>query len=389
MGTQRPQLRELVICSLEAWDEVWRRNQFLADALLRRSSDLRVLFVEPPTDALFDLARLKAPARPGLTRLREDGRLYSFRPLKPLPRRLGSYSDHSLCNQVVRAASRLNLARPTFWLNDVTYAPLITRMNWPTVYDVTDDWLLAPVAAREVARLTALDKVAIADAQAVVVCSTALAATRGATRKVIVVHNAVDAEHFQRPRPRPRDFPAGPVAVYVGTLHESRLDADLVVKVARASPHATILLVGPDALSAVTRKKLCAERNVLILGARPYQEIPGYLQHADVVCVPHLVTPFTDSLDPIKAYECVAVGTPTIATPVAGFREIADQVTVVGRDKFPRVVAARLAGPPRPSDRGHASRNARWANWADRASEFEAVLLDVSASADLASSHAK
>ena len=47
--------------------------------------------------------------------------------------------------------------------------------------------------------------------------------------------------------------------------------------------------------------------NVHLLGARPYEDVPAYLQHADVVIVPHRVSPFTESLDPIKAYECLAI----------------------------------------------------------------------------------
>ena len=43
-------MSDLVVCSLEPWDDVWRRNQFLVDGLLRRDPDLRVLFVEPPSD---------------------------------------------------------------------------------------------------------------------------------------------------------------------------------------------------------------------------------------------------------------------------------------------------------------------------------------------------
>ncbi len=41
----------------------------------------------------------------------------------------------------------------------------------------------------------------------------------------------------------------------------------------------------------------------MLLGARPSADVPAYLQHADVLVVPHIVTPFTDSLDPIKLYE--------------------------------------------------------------------------------------
>jgi glycosyltransferase involved in cell wall biosynthesis len=70
--------------------------------------------------------------------------------------------------------------------------------------------------------------------------------------------------------------------------------------------------------------------------------VPAYLQHADVVIVPHVVTPFTESLDPIKAYECLAVGTPTVATPVAGFRDLGGCVETAPRERFAAAVGAAL-----------------------------------------------
>ena len=59
--------------------------------------------------------------------------------------------------------------------------------------------------------------------------------------------------------------------------------------------------------------------------------------------VPHLVNPFTESLDPIKAYECLAVDTPTVATPVAGFRELDQAFTVADRGAFVDAVRRVLA----------------------------------------------
>ena len=53
----------------------------------------------------------------------------------------------------------------------------------------------------------------------------------------------------------------------------------------------------------------------MVLGERPYEGVPGYLQHADVVVIRTGSTPFTESLDPIKAYECLAVGRPTVFDP--------------------------------------------------------------------------
>jgi glycosyltransferase involved in cell wall biosynthesis len=203
----------------------------------------------------------------------------------------------------------------------------------------------------------------------VVVCSPALAASRGATREVTLVPNGVDSEHFQRPQPRPLDLPPAPTAVYLGTLHDSRLDVDLVIELAQSLREVAVVLVGPDALPPATRRRLHAEPNIHALGSRRYTDVPAYLQHADVVIMPHLVTPFTDSLDPIKAYECLAVNTPTVATPVAGFRELSRQLTVVASESF--VDAVRLAletVPTRPDLRSLIY------SWEDRASAFERVL---------------
>jgi teichuronic acid biosynthesis glycosyltransferase TuaH len=269
----------------------------------------------------------------------------------------------------VRLAARLSgFRRPTLWLNDVTYAPLIAATGWPSLYDITDDWLLAPASERELERLRRLDELALQRADEVVVCSTALAESRGARRAVRLIPNAVDSEHFREPRPRPSDLPGPPVAVYAGSLHEARLDVALIRDVANALPHVAIALVGPDALEPSSRRALTELPNIRLLGAKPYRDVPAYLQHANVLIVPHRVTPFTDSLDPIKAYECVAVSKPTVATPVAGFRELHPMVTLASGDEFAQAVAGALrsAAPV-----GLAS---ALPSWEERAQEFEQVL---------------
>ena len=362
-------LRSLVVCSLEAWDEVWRRNQFLVHGLLRRNPGLRVLFVEPPHDLVEGLARGRLPRRPRLRRAAGSGRLWTLQPVKPLPRRAGPLSDRALWWQVRRAAARLGLLDPVLWVNDTTYGPLIGQTGWPSVYDVTDDWLLVPVPPRERDRRRRLEAVAMRDADQVVVCSPGLARSRGAVRPTTLIPNGVDVGHFTRPRPRPADLPAAPAAVYVGTLHDERIDVELVVELATRLPGLSIALVGPDVLGPWSHRCLAGHGNVLLLGPRPYSQVPGYLQHADVVIVPHRVTPFTESLDPIKAYECLAVGRPTVATTVAGFRTLDPPVASVPREEFTARVEQTLQvggiAASAPPDE---------LSWEDRCRRFEAVL---------------
>jgi hypothetical protein len=361
-------LRGLVVCSLEAWDEVWRRNQFLVDGLLRRNPGLRVLFVEPPHDLVEGLGEAKLPRRPRLRPVVGAGRLWALQPVKPLPRRAGPVSDRALWWQVRRAAAALGLKDPVLWVNDTAYGPLIRRTGWPSVYDVTDDWLLVPVPAREQARRRRLEAVAMRDADEVVVCSPSLARSRGAVRPTTLIPNGVDVGHFTRPQPRPADLPPPPVAVYVGTLHDERIDVELVEELAARLPGLSIALVGPDALGA-SRRRLTALANVQLLGSRPYMSVPGYLQHADVMVVPHRVTPFTESLDPIKAYECLAVGRPTVATMVAGFRSLGPPMVSVDREGFVSRVEQTLEG------RGAAATPPLGdLSWEDRCRRFETVL---------------
>ena len=359
-------LEELVVCSLEPWDEIWRRNQFFVDELMSRNSDLRVLFVEPPQDAVLELVHRRMPK---FTRRRViEERLIAFRPVKPLPRRLGSAADRFLLFQALRAAQAVGFHRPALWVNDLTYAPLMHETGWPAVYDITDDWLLAPAPEREHNRLKQLEEIALRDADEVVVCSPQLAASRGRFRPVTVVRNGVDVAHFREPRSRPEDLPPAPTAVYVGTLHDARLDVELVLELARVLPDLHVVLVGPDALTEGSRDAL-QRACVRLLGPRPYEDVPAYLQYADVIVVPHRVTPFTESLDPIKAYECLAAGHATVATEVAGFRGLDANVAVVPRETFVDVVARTLATPrpPSPAPDG--------ISWSARCGEFEEVLL--------------
>jgi glycosyltransferase involved in cell wall biosynthesis len=368
--TRGADLRELVVCSLEPWDDIWRRNQFLVRELLRRNTALRVLFVEPPTDLLHDLSRRRRPELPSLRGSPFDARLKSLRPLKLFPRRFGVAVDELLLRQVQIVVRLMRFTCPVLWLNDVTYAPLIERTRWPSLYDITDDWLLAPFVPRELERLRRLDGLALAHADEVVVCSPALAESRGRVRPVSLVPNGVDIDHFRRPHPRPTDLPHTPTAVYVGSLHDARLDAELVGELADALPQLSVILVGPDVLGVESHQLLAARPNVYLLGPRSYENVPAYLQHADVVIAPHRVSPFTESLDPIKAYECLAVETPTVATRVAGFRDHPTAFRLAERGEFVERVAKTI------SDNARVATARSPAGWDQRARMLERALLD-------------
>jgi teichuronic acid biosynthesis glycosyltransferase TuaH len=357
---------ELIVVSLETWDDVWRRNQLLVDALIRDLPDLRVLFVAPPLPALRNfrggrppsVAREPVAGLPAVTALRA---------VQWLPDRLAPYLPVRSLHTVRREARRLGLAKPVLWINDHSFARSALRTGWPVVYDITDDWLLADISPAKRRQAQLDDGRLLGGADAVVVCSPALAASRGAHREVELIPNGVDVAHFTTPQARPADLGAGPVALYVGTLHEDRLDVRLGCAIADELPDVHFVYLGPDSLRSASHDELAQRPNVKLLGARAYAVVPAYMQHADAIFIPHVVSPFTESLDPIKARECVAVGTPTISTPVAGFRDVGPPIRVSPAETFTAGLRAALHDRRRepPAD--------LW-TWTDAATAFRTVL---------------
>jgi len=341
---------DLVVVSLESWDDVWRRNQHLVSGLLTSDPELRVLFVEPPADPAHDLLHGRRPVW-GHRAHRVPGqeRLTTYRPVKWLPRRVDPSADRRLSRAVLRAARRSGFAHPILWINDPAAALLSTMAGWPTLYDITDDWLAADRPVAELARLTEAEDALLSTAAEVVACSPELVHRKSAARRgrpIELIPNAVNVAAYRQPTARPRDLPPGPVAVYVGTLHSDRLDVPLAVRTARTlGSSGTLVFVGPDLLATEDAAGL-REAGAVILGARPRDEVIGYLQHADVLVVPHLVNAFTDSLDPIKLYEYQAVGRPVVSTPVAGFRDAGAPVHLREPNDFPTGVSGVLKCPP-------------------------------------------
>lgn len=366
-----------MVLSLEPWDDVWRRNQYLVDGLLRGDETLRVLFVEPSNDLLHSVVSGRGMQRGRGLRTAEGygGRLRLFQPDKVLPRVAGPAADVLLRRDVRKAITRAGLVDPVLWVNDPGWAGLVVSSGWPSLYDMTDDWLAADRGQRELGRIAANEAVLMKLCDTVVVCSPGLYESRADEREVVLIQNAVDVARYRRPRERPGDLPER-AALYVGTLHEDRLDVDLVLRTAdaAASVSGAIVLVGPSALTAANVHRLAAHPAVRLLGPKPFTDVPAYLQHASVLMVPHVVDAFTDSLDPIKLYEYLAVGRPIVSTPVAGFRELdSAALTVADADAFPDAVAALLSEPT-------ASVNAEGVpDWADRVAAYREVVTPLRA----------
>ena len=322
-------MRDIIFISLENWDGVWRRNQFLCHEWLQRFPEMRLLFVGRSKDfshAVHSLS-LKEVRRPLLERSANYNGLTVLNPVKLFPNSVAggrALNLWMLRQQILIASRKMGLRAPLLWINDHCAEPLVGKLGErAVVYDITDDWtLLSATPESERERIRQADARLCQKADLVIVCSAALERSRrNLCRKLLRVPNGVDASHYKSCASRGRAPRGEPVFGYVGTLHGDRLDVDLVLGLARAKTEARVVLCGPDFLNASERKKLLSAPNIYLQKAVDYKDVPGVISGFDVCILPHRCTPFTESLNPIKLWEYLASGKPVAATPVAGFRE--------------------------------------------------------------------
>jgi len=371
-------MHDLIFVSLEDWDEVWRRNQFLCAGLARRFADRKILFVGLARDVSHGLRRghlgalraappVAVPEYPNITLLH---------PLKVFPNTLawGRRANEALARRQIRqAGATMGMEQPLLWLNPHSAVHMAGRMGErAVVYDITDDWI-SLTQKDWLRRLTAAQDAALCRrAEAVIVCSQKLfEMKRDLAKNLHLIPNGVDAAHYRRVQDTALPLPPlaahwpKPVLGYTGTIHPDRVDMGLVEALAQKFAHGTVALVGPNLLPPGDAARLKALGNVQMTGAVSYAQVPDYMRAFDVCITPHRMTPFTESLNPIKLWEYLAGGKPIVSTDVAGFRDYPQFVRIAGTtEAFLEACEAALA----EGQTGQAARQAeaRLHSWESR-----------------------
>ncbi len=276
-----------------------------------------------------------------------------------------------------RVAERFGLERPAI----VTSQPLLAgfaELEWagPVTLFASDDLAAHPdYQPWRAGLLSAYERVAARERR---VCAVSHAiveriAPRGPSA---VVPNGVAPEIWLQPEEPPPwllELP-GPRLLYIGTL-DSRLDVAALRAVARAWPRGTVALVGPltdrDHLGPAL-----AEPNVVVHEPVSRRQVAALACAADVCLLPHNRTPLTEAMSPLKLYEYLASGRPTVATDLEPVRRSQGPVTRVapGGDFVAGVRTALAAGAI-----GEAERRAFITanSWASRSAAVKALALQL------------
>ena len=120
-----------------------------------------------------------------------------------------------------------------------------------------------------------------------------------------------------------------PIIGYFGTV-ETRVDIDLIVKIAKQHKDKEIVICGPvwPVVKHEMHKKTKGLKNIHFTGRIKYEEAPSYINKFDVAIIPHKVTDFVKTMNPMKMYEYLACGKPVVSTPGAGIEMFKEHIYI-------------------------------------------------------------
>lgn len=229
----------------------------------------------------------------------------------------------SLGAQVRAALKQLDLENPILWASLPTAVDVVGTLGEAAVaYYCCDDF--SGLVGVDHAPVSRMEKKLAQKSDIVFVTNEALEGKFEGIPTAALPHG-VDFDLFNRPADRPADLPEGNTALFYGSISEW-LDQDLMARTAKARPDWTFVLIGKADISL---ERLSSISNIHLLGPRPHQALPGYVQHADAALLPFLDTPQIRACNPLKLREYLASGTSVISTEFRSLDPYMDAVSVV------------------------------------------------------------
>jgi hypothetical protein len=318
----------LVHCHLR-WDFVWQRPQHI---ISRLSQSHPVVFLEDP----YPLPDGETEGRMQITRVSDT--LIVARPLliphvgdpvkdaetdkvnAPLGKRLWTNSSPRKTGR----ASFTGFTRPC---PHRCCEPGTTRSPSPTTA-----WTNSPTSSSRPSDIKQREADLMAHADVVFTGGPSMyAARKDKHPNVHLFNSGVDVEHFRKALAPETSVPADiaglphPFFLYYGVIDE-RMGWDNLEALADAHPEASIVMVGP--LAKITEADLLKRPNIVYIGQRGYDDLPGYLKGCDVALVPFALSDATRYLSPTKTLEYFAARKPVVSTPI---QDIVDHYTDAAR----------------------------------------------------------
>ncbi|OGY92977.1 MAG: hypothetical protein A3B31_00370 [Candidatus Komeilibacteria bacterium RIFCSPLOWO2_01_FULL_53_11] len=311
------------------------RNYHVLDELVRSSDVRRILAVDyPPLTFKRALRNYKENVLMSLPEGKVRYRSLTER-LTEISDKLSVYSNCTFYKSPERFMQRLKAVAERLELRDMVvwsfFPPAMKHTGSLgqrlTVFDAVDNWAEHSSYRQFVPMLKENYAYIKEKADIIFTVADELQKLFDNQPNVYWIPNGVDLAHYQTPRRLVnRDIAdiQRPIVGYIGIIQD-RVDVDMIVDLARMNPDKSFVMVGP-VWSDRDKQRLETRENVHVLGYKSYDEAPAYIQQFDVALIPHKVSTFITSTNPMKVYEYLACGKPVVATRHSGAEMFQDAV---------------------------------------------------------------
>lgn len=193
---------------------------------------------------------------------------------------------------------------------------------------------------------------------------------------VHLFQHGVDHAHLSRAiteeLPVPEDLQNLPRPIYgfVGVIGEW-VDHDLIAELARRNRQASIVMIGPETTS---RGKCAGQPNIHFLGGKDYTQLPAYLKHFDVGLIPFRNVALTRNANPIKLYEYLAAGVPTVSTSLPAVQPKEGSVWIADDASMMSASCHEAMNHNEPNLRARRSRETFSESWTQRVEQMSELI---------------
>lgn len=142
----------------------------------------------------------------------------------------------------------------------------------------------------------------------------------GSKTNIILAKNAVNTDHFNYQKHKDFSIPADikkivskekPIIGFYGAL-APWIDFKLINEIAAKKPEYEILLIGINYNGAA--KALGKYKNLHNIGPKDYEELPSYAKYFSCAIIPFKKGEIAKATSPVKLFEYMAAGLPTVCT---------------------------------------------------------------------------
>lgn len=376
-----PTSHPLIVHSHLRWDFVWQRpQQFLSRLSLNR----RVLFCEGPLlfeeeEKMPHYTLRQDPNFPNVTVMQthlpashfQDGRWVD-------DMRLGLLKE-ALCGPLYG-----QFEEPIQWFYDPMAVPAFLHKlhEVAVVYDCMDELSQFKFAPPEIIER---ERLLLSAADVVFTGGRKMWESKSRFNKNCHFYGCgVDVAHFSQALQENTELPddiasiAAPILGYFGVIDE-RLDYELLARLADAQPEWNICMVGP--VCKIDPAELPQRPNLHWLGGKEYADLPAYAKAFDISLMPFAMNEATEFINPTKALEYMATGTPIVSSPVPDVVSNFSSVTQIAHtaDEFIECCRQALTSPDKSSrERGFKMANDN--TWEAITAKMEKHLRDPSTS---------